>query len=200
MMIRLFNGHPREDVTDEVCLESEEILSIRENETLEQNVTRFYQALRLPVYYYLIAFLGNPATADDLTQEVFLRLYAHLHRGGGVENARFWVFCVAHNLAFDERQRYQRIACLDELAWENIMVRLPDPALNPEQNAMQRERLEKFGAALQWLSVQELQCLLLRAEGFRYREIGKILDVTTSTVGKFLQRALRKLIRINAEN
>ena len=51
--------------------------------------------------------------------------------------------------------------------------------------------------ALHWLSAQERQCLLLRAEGLRYREIGEILGVGTSTVGEFLQRALRKLMKIN---
>jgi DNA-directed RNA polymerase specialized sigma24 family protein len=100
-----------------------------EDETLEQKVTRIFQTLRLPVYYYLLAFLGDAATADDLTQEVFLRLYAHLHRGRPVENVRLWTFRVAHNLAFDERQRNQRLARLDESAWDEICARLPDPAL-----------------------------------------------------------------------
>lgn|SRR5262245_29573269 len=200
MSLRFFNRNPREDVTGEVCLEPEGIALMRESETLEQKVTRIFQALRLPVYYYLMAFLGDAATADDLTQEVFLRLYEHLHRGRPVENVRLWVFRVAHNLAFDERQRHQRLALLDESAWNEICQRLADPALNPEQRALQRERLERLGVALQWLSAQELQCLLLRAEGLRYREIGEILGVATSTVGEFLQRALRKLIKINAEN
>jgi RNA polymerase sigma-70 factor (ECF subfamily) len=173
---------------------------VGENETLEQKVTRMFQTLRLPVYYYLMAFLGDAATADDLTQEVFLRLYKHLHQGRPVENARLWVFRVAHNLAFDERQRHQRITCLTDSAWDDLCAHLPDPALNPEQRALQRERLERLGAALHWLSAQELQCLLLRAEGLRYREIGEILGVATSTVGEFLQRALRKLSKSNAEN
>lgn len=200
MALPLFNRDPREDVTGELCLEPEGIALMWENETLEQKVTRIFQALRLPVYYYLMAFLGDAATADDLTQEVFLRLYEHLHRGRPVENVRLWVFRVAHNLAFDERQRHQRLARLDEPAWDEICARLPDPALNPEQRALQRERLERLGAALEWLSAQEQQCLLLRAEGLRYREIGEILGVATSTVGEYLQRALRKLMKINAEN
>ncbi len=187
-------------MTGELCLEPEGVALMQENETLEQKVTRIFQALRLPVYYYLMAFLNNAASADDLTQEVFLRLYAHLHRGRAVENVRLWVFRVAHNLAFDERQRHQRQARFDEPMWDEICAQLPDPALNPEQRALQRERLERMHAALQWLSAQERQCLLLRAEGLRYREIGEILGVGTSTVGEFLQRAMRKLMKINSGN
>lgn len=200
MALRLTNWNSREDVTGELCLEPEGMALMQENETLEQKVTRIFQALRLPVYYYLMAFLGDAATADDLTQEVFLRLYAHLHRGRSVENARLWVFRVAHNLAFDERQRHQQLTQLDEKAWGEVCARLPDPSLDPEQHAIEREQMERMGAAIQWLSAQELQCLLLRAEGLRYREIGEILGVATSTVGEFLQRALRKLIKSNAKN
>jgi RNA polymerase sigma-70 factor, ECF subfamily len=197
MAARLFNRNPHQEARGELCLEPEGILLVQENETQEQKVTRIFQELRLPVYYYLMAFLGNAATADDLTQEVFLRLYAHLHRGRAVENVRLWAFRVAHNLAFCERQQYQRLAHLDDLRWNEVCARLADPGLNPEQSALQRERLERLHVALQSLSAQERQCLLLRAEGLRYREIGKILGVATSTVGEFLQRALRKLVKIN---
>jgi len=197
MALRLFNLNPHKGARGALCLEPEGVSLMQENETLEQKVTRIFQSLRLPVYYYLMASFGDAATADDLTQEVFLRLYAHLHRGRPVENARLWVFRVAHNLAFDERQRHQRLVWLDELTWNEVCASLPDPALNPEQRALQRERLERLHEALQWLSSQERQCLLLRAEGLRYREIGEILGVGTSTVGEFLQRALRKLMKIN---
>src|SRR5262245_18302931 len=194
MTLRVFNRNPREDVKGELCLEREAIPLVQENETLEERVTRIFLALRLPVYHYLMTFLGDPATADDLAQEVFLRLYAHLHRGRPVENVQLWVFRVAHNLAFDERQRYQRLARLDAPAWDEICSVLPGPSLNPEQRALQRERLECLHSALQWLSQQERQCLLLRAEGLRYREIAEVLGVGTSTVSEFLQRALRKLM------
>jgi len=197
-LLRLFKRNPGEDAKGELCLEPEGISLVHENETLEQRVTQIFLELRLPVYYYLMSFLGDAATADDLAQEVFLRLYAHLHRGRPVENVRVWVFRVAHNLAFDERQRHQRLAQFDAPAWDEICSVLPDPSLNPEQCALQRERLESLHSALHWLSEQERQCLLLRAEGLRYREIGEILGIRTSTVGEFLQRALRKLTKIHA--
>jgi DNA-directed RNA polymerase specialized sigma24 family protein len=136
MAASLFNRNPHKNVRGELCLEPEGIFLVQENETQEQKVTRIFQELRLPVYYYLMAFLGNAATADDLTQEVFLRLYAHLHRRRAVENVRFWAFRVAHSLG----------------------ARLPDPALNPEQSTLQRERMERLHAALQSLSAQERQC------------------------------------------
>src|SRR5262249_16402383 len=197
MALRLFNLNPHKGARGALCLEPEGVSLMQENETLEQKVTRIFQALRLPVYYYLMSSLGDAATADDLTQEVFLRLYAHLHRGRSVENVRLWVFRVAHNLAFDERHRHQRLGWLDELDGGEVGGGRAGPELNPEPGGLQGERLERLHEALRRLSAQERQCLLLRAEGLRYREIGEILGVGTSTVGEFLQRALRKLMKIN---
>ena len=60
---------------------------------------------------------------------------------------------------------------------------------------MAREWLARVQQALALLSPQEKQCLHLRAEGFRYREIGEILGLSQWTVVEFLRRALRKLLR-----
>ena len=72
------------------------------------------------------------------------------------------------------------------------------------------ERFERLHAAMAWLSPQELQCLHLRAEGFRYREIGEILGndtvnvrlrqsvgINTKSAAEFLRRGIRKLMREN---
>jgi len=180
-----------------LCLEGGLLPLMQETETLEEKVTRLYHMLRHPIYHYLVVFLGNAAEADDITQEVFLRLYAHLHEGKAIENARLWAFRVAHNLAFDERHRHERWDSLDDPSWEEARAVLPDPGLDPEQKAMQQERLERLQSALPLLSAQERQCLLLRAEGFRYREIGEILGIAASTVGEFLQRSIRKLMVVS---
>ena len=74
--------------------------------TLEEKVSQLFELLRDPVYLYLTAVLGNSAEAEDITQETFLRLYRALHRGQVINNVRFWLFRVAHNLAFDHSSRY----------------------------------------------------------------------------------------------
>jgi len=69
--------------------------------------------------------------------------------------------------------------------------------MTPEQRA---QRLEDFAIvhdAMKRLSLQERQCLNLRAEGLRYREIGEILGIATPTVGEFLRRAIKKMMLEN---
>ena len=64
---------------------------------------------RRDIYRYLVRMTGRPDAADDLSQEVFLRVIRALRNGGPVGHERGWVFSIARNLVRD-RQRSQRTA------------------------------------------------------------------------------------------
>lgn len=147
----------------------------------------------MPVYHYLLAVFGNPADAEDLTQDAFLQLYKALRQGQMIRNVRFWIFRVAHNLAINRQKHDQFIAPLDADSWREIEIQLLDKNLNPEQNILQREKYELIYEGLKRLSMHERQSLQLRAEGFKYKEIAEIMDVATPTVGEFLRRGIKKL-------
>ena len=181
----------------EVCVDSKVIGLMQRTLTLEEKVGQLFELLRDPIYLYLVTVLGNQAEAEDVSQEVFLELYRALHRGRVINNVRFWLFRVAHNLAFKRREKKQRDQHMDHRPWDELREMLPDPGLNPEQRVLQMERFERLHAAMAWLSPQEVQCLHLRAEGFRYREIGEILHINEKTAAEFLRRGIRKLMRDN---
>jgi RNA polymerase sigma-70 factor (ECF subfamily) len=63
----------------------------------------------------------------------------------------------------------------------------------PEQVALERERFRRMDKAVRALAAQERECLMLRAEGLRYREIGEVLGIPTSTVADLVERAIKKL-------
>lgn len=181
----------------EACVDSTVVGLMQRTVTLEEKVGQLFELLRDPVYLYLIASLGNATEAEDITQETFLRLYRALHRGQVINNVRFWLFRVAHNLAFDQREQSQHFAGADTRTWDELRQLLPEPGPNPEQRVLQMEKFERLHAAMARLSPQELQCLHLRAEGFRYREIGEILGINTKTAAEFLRRGIKKLMREN---
>src|SRR5436190_2092812 len=66
--------------------------------TIDQKVTELFEHLRDSVYRYLIVLTGNPAEAEEVTQEAFLKLCQCLQKGQTISHARTWVFRVAHNL------------------------------------------------------------------------------------------------------
>src|ERR1700738_1585584 len=64
---------------------------MQQTETLEHTVGQLFELLRDPIYLYLVAALGSPVEAEDVTQESFLQLYLSLHRGQVISNVRFWL-------------------------------------------------------------------------------------------------------------
>ena len=182
-----------------VLPDAELLISMTETNQLEQQITQLFETLRQPVYQYLMAVFGNAEEAEDLTQDAFLQLYKTVKSGQTIRNIRFWIFRVAHNLAINRRKHNQFIAPLDANSWEAIESLLVDSKLNPEQNVLLREKYERLYLGLKRLSMQERQALFLRAEGFRYREIGEIMSVATPTVGEFLRRGIKKLSEQNGD-
>jgi RNA polymerase sigma-70 factor (ECF subfamily) len=63
----------------------------------------------------------------------------------------------------------------------------------PEQAVLAAEKFRRLDKAVRSLAAQERECLMLRAEGLRYREIGEVLGIPTSTVADMVERAIKKL-------
>jgi RNA polymerase sigma-70 factor (ECF subfamily) len=63
----------------------------------------------------------------------------------------------------------------------------------PEHVVLEKEKFRRLRKAIHLLTESERECLLLRAGGLRYREIGGVLGLSTSTVGDTVERAIRKL-------
>jgi RNA polymerase sigma-70 factor, ECF subfamily len=173
------------------------LLMARPSMDVEQEVIRAYESLRSPVYLYLAAVLGDASEAEDICQEVFLRLFTYCSDHGmvGAERVRSWVFRVGHNLAIDRIRTRKSAGVFDGGDPLPVLLQLPDPGPTPDEAMLERERMESIQRRLTHLSSQEQHCLYLRAEGLRYREIAEILGITSSSVAEFLRRAIRKLMR-----
>jgi RNA polymerase sigma-70 factor, ECF subfamily len=159
-----------------------------EGPTLE-HVEELYVSLRDGVQRYLISMGLDAGRAMDATHEAFLRLYTALRDGEVIENPRSWVYRVAHNLALDGLRKRSREICFEKPLAET----LPAVGGNAEEDMIKRENLEAFRNALRQLSPQQRQCLELRSQGLKYREIADILQLDISTVGEFLARGIRHM-------
>jgi len=162
--------------------------------TLEERVTQLFEQLRSPVYRYLCTTFGG-TTAEDITQEAFLRLHRELSNGRPIDNTRAWVFRVAHNLAVNQIRHDHFTEALDADSWERLLHLREDTTPGPEQRLIEGEQARRFQAGLLQLSARQRQCLVLRVEGLRYREIAEILDIEVSSVAESLRRGVKKLMR-----
>jgi RNA polymerase sigma-70 factor (ECF subfamily) len=154
-----------------------------------ERVTRAYEEAREDIYGYLLLLGLDPDQAQDVVQEVFLKLYIALSRGEPIQNVRGWVFRVAHNQGLKVRTRstgWQRLS-------PDVEARVSCGDAGPEGALLRKEAHQRLGRALETLSPQQRHCLHLRAEGLRYREIAEALGVSISSVSEHLARALARL-------
>jgi RNA polymerase sigma-70 factor (ECF subfamily) len=161
--------------------------------TARELAGRHYREERDSIYRYLVSLGTNPSEAQDLTQETFLRLYVALRKRKPIENTRAWLFTVAFNLAMNHRRWWNYRLPAREEDVDHRMHSQADPRATPEQALLHRETAVRLREAIDGLSRQQQACLHLRTEGFRYREIARILGVSLPTVAEFLRRAVIRL-------
>ena len=157
--------------------------------TLQDQVAEIYESLRDEVYRYLLVLGVGPDLAQEVCQEVFLRLYGTLRKGQRIDNTRAWIFTVARNCALSARVSDAMLDSLEPALEEQ----LPSASASPERALLDREKFSRLHDAVSSLSPQQRHCLHLRVEGFRYREIADIVGISTSSVGEFLRRAVKRL-------
>lgn len=141
------------------------------------------------VHAVLFRLLGEREEAEDLTQEVFLRLYRRPVAGGQEANLAGWLYRVAINAGYNALRGRKRGKSREERAdWTGPGAAFGDP---PEQVLIAEERA-KVRAILMEMGERARSCLLLRHAGLSYAEIGATLGIARASVGTVLARAERE--------
>jgi RNA polymerase sigma-70 factor (ECF subfamily) len=158
-----------------------------------QRIIDLYDQLRPSLRAYLYCLGMSADQAEDVIQDTFLRLVRHHFERDAKDNLRAWIFRVAHNLSMDvHRSQLRSFGANDEESRPAIRERV-DPRPSPEQQLLLDERMRHFEDAFALLTPKQRQCVLLRAEGFRYREIAQTLGVSVQRVGELMQRSISLL-------
>lgn len=155
-----------------------------ETVTFEAAFRREFNQRYDPLARYLVRLTGDPAAAADLAQEAFVRLFG---RGSMPEDPAAWLVSVAHNLLRNERQQIaRRLRLLERHAREVAPVESSGSSHDALETDERRMRVRR---ALDTLAERDRQMLLLRFEGFSYREIARALEMNEASVGTLLTRA-----------
>jgi RNA polymerase sigma-70 factor (ECF subfamily) len=148
-----------------------------------QLVRQLFDAHYASLLRYLVRLSGDPEAAADIAQEAFVRLH---ERGSVPDDPRAWLATVANNLYRDDCRRTQRRAHLLAAGTHEIDR---SPTLAPDAAAVRDEERALVRAALERLAPRDREMLLLRHEGFSYREIAQVVGVAETSVGTLLIRA-----------
>jgi RNA polymerase sigma-70 factor (ECF subfamily) len=145
-------------------------------------IVREHQSL---VFSLALRSLGDRATAEDVTQEVFLALHENLGRIESPGHIRHWLLRVASNRCIDEvrRRRYRRGPALEEV---------PEPrARSVDGDMLLQKHLRQSVAALP--PKARVMVLLRYQEDLDYGEIARLLEIRVETVKSRLHRAVNLL-------
>jgi RNA polymerase sigma factor (sigma-70 family) len=146
---------------------------------------------RLPLTRYAARLLGDAEKARDVVQDTFIRFMVHSNRdtdGHAVE----WLFTVCRNRALDALRKDGRMKLLADGEMERIAGTEPHPGRALESAETRRLILELVGQ----LPANQQEVVRLKFQnGFSYKEIARITELSVSNVGFLIHTAVARLRR-----
>ncbi len=160
----------------------------------EAEFRRLYEAHRAAVHAYFTGRTGDPQSAADLMQDVFLRVWQHLEKLTGMpdDRQRAWIFTVARNLSVDAH-RHQHTRAGAERAVAREPGRPPQSAGTAASTpVIAAERVAVVGEAIRRLpEPQRVTLTMAAAGGMTSAELAAALGVPAGTVRYRLSEARR---------
>lgn len=147
-------------------------------------------AYRDQVFRLALRMCGNEADADEVAQEAFLSAWKALPNFRGDSQFSTWLYQLTSHAAIDLMRREKR-----QIAAEDITeVSAPDPGPSPQQQAERSETRQAVRDAMEQLSPEYRQIVVLRfLQELSYEEIGAVLKLPPGTVKSRLNRAKSQL-------
>ncbi len=155
---------------------------------------------RRPMISFMYRMTHNQAVAEELAQEVFLRVYRS--RQSYEASAKFttWLYRIATNLAVNyardtKHERPENTVNIDEPDMETGMtVDVPDTGLNAEQTILRRERLASIRKQVEALPERQRMAVLMhKYQNMDYKQIAAVLKLSESATKSLLFRAYETL-------
>ena len=142
------------------------------------------------VYYMALDMTGNHHDAEDLSQEVFIKVYASIKDFRGDSKLSSWMYRIAMNTCIDKTRRKRlKLVELDDKVHEK-----PSRGVNPEQAMQALSTQEQIDQALQKLPPRQRSIFIMRHyNDLMLREIAEALGISEGTVKAQLFRAVQRL-------
>lgn len=161
-------------------------------ENLEESIIKIYNNNYLDVYRFLVCFSGNQNDAEDLTQEVFIRVLKNLSRFNNGNNLKTWIFSIAKHVAIDHYRKKRFTSVFKE----GFFKQLESNEKNPDELAELSEIKRVVHEAISKLKPKYRAVVILRGiNEFSIRDTSEILQCSESKVKVDYHRALKELKR-----
>ena len=193
-MSREPHGHEQE-MLDKSMIDSMKNLKTDVVDTAQaESISAKFEALFMQhwaqIYRLLYRLVGDPAEAEDLTLETFVRLYQRYPLGENEFNLGGWLHRVATNLGLRSIRSWKRRERYEMTAGKYDLEQVPED--RPAELVAQGEERRNVRLALAQMNERQYQLLILRYSGLSYKEIAKALDLAPASIGPLLLRAERE--------
>jgi RNA polymerase sigma-70 factor (ECF subfamily) len=148
------------------------------------------------VFRAAYALVRDSGLAEDVTQEVFLKLYQHLGSLQNAEHVRPWLLRVAANTALNTIRSRGRTGAREEEFVAAAAVGGSSAPVGVEADYERRTEIEEARRALAQLKEPMRSCVLLKEQGLSYREIAQALSIKESNVGSLVARGRKEFMRV----
>jgi RNA polymerase sigma-70 factor (ECF subfamily) len=157
-----------------------------DEKSLEVLIKRYLK----PIYSFAFNFVLNQQDAEDLTQEIFLKMWKNLKKFKKEKNFKSWLFTIAKNTCFDFLRKKKRSLTLNV---ENLEI-IADFTPSLIEMIEKENLMEKLKRKIEELSFKMKQVMdLYYNSGLNFREISEILGEPVNTVKSRHRRAISKL-------
>lgn len=154
----------------------------------EHAFRRLFDAFRDKIYFYIFRMTESRQTAEDVLQDVFLKLWQERTQLHKIDNLNAWIYRLALNRTINGMKRVARETLI--LAELGRPINTPDvPAT--DDRLIQLELKKMLDLAVEKLPAQQKKVFhLSRVEGLKHKEIASQLNISPFTVKKHMQQAL----------
>lgn len=147
------------------------------------------------VLNFVYRFTGGNSNSEDITQEVFLRVYRSIGRYEPEAKFTTWLYKIASNLCLTKLKKSKN----NKMSLEEITEKtgeMPDPAVDSGDDLLYRKQLKKriFKALRNLPEKERLAVTMSKYNGFSYIEISEILECTVGAVKTHIYRGRMKLV------
>lgn len=153
-----------------------------------------------PIYSFTYRYAGNSYDAEDITQEVFVKMWRNLKKFKRRKSFKTWIFTIAKNTSIDWLKKKKTILFseFENEAGENMLTEtLVDPAPLPQELLERAGVAQMLSSAMERLSSKYRMVLFLRYnDHFTFKEIAETLREPLNTVKSRHRRALMTLRKL----
>jgi len=156
---------------------------------------QLYDAYVDRIYRFIYFRVSDDTTTEDLTSQVFLKAWESLDRyQAGNSPYLAWLYTIARNLVIDHYRMKKDTVNIDDV----LLVRAGDPS--PDEEVQSRFEIQALRKALQFLTEEQQQVLVLRfIAGMSTEDIAKIMEKREGAIRALQMRALQALTRYMTE-